>query len=171
MRTSSIIGGIILIGAGLLFLILPFFPELADSVDIGHQWPLIIVSVGILFFIGALLGSPPLAVPGSLIVGLGLILYYQNLNNAWETWAYTWTLIPGFVGVGQGIRLSLEGRPREGLRKGGRLVLISLILLLVFASLVGDLASFGLVGSILLIGAGFWLLARSLFRSRGARDS
>ena len=94
MRTSSIIAGLILILVGLFFLLLPFFPDLADSISIAELWPLIIVGVGGLFLLGALLGTPDLAIPGSIIAGIGLMLYYQNANNAWETWAYSWALIP-----------------------------------------------------------------------------
>jgi hypothetical protein len=38
--------------------------------------------------------------PGSILAGIGGIFYYQNLTNDWESWAYIWALIPGFVGIG-----------------------------------------------------------------------
>ena len=163
MRSSSIAAGVILILAGLFFLLLPLFPNIAGVINIGQQWPLIIVAVGGLFLLGALLGVTGLAIPGSIIAGIGSLLYYQNLNNAWASWAYAWALIPGFVGIGIFISRVLEGEPRRGLREGGGLIVISSILFIVFGSFLGGLLSFGLVVAILLIVFGLWLFLRALF--------
>ena len=94
MRRGSIIAGLILIAVGVLLLVLPLFPSLSDIINIDKQWPLIIVGIGGLFILGALLGAPGLAIPGCVIGGIGLMLYFQNLFDAWETWAYAWALIP-----------------------------------------------------------------------------
>ena len=91
-KKSSIIGGAILILAGVFFLLAQFFPGLVSWFNIGQQWPLIIIFVGGLFLAGALLGTPPLAIPGSIIGGTGLLLYYQNASGDWASWAYAWTL-------------------------------------------------------------------------------
>ncbi len=99
-KRSSIIVGTILIVVGLLFLAVQLFPGLAFNLDIDRQWPLIIVSVGVLLILSALFCSPSLAIPGSIVSGIGGILYVQNLTDTWESWAYVWTLIPGFVGIG-----------------------------------------------------------------------
>ena len=99
-KRSSIVGGLILIGVGTMFLLLQLFPSLADQIDLARQWPLVIVTVGGVFLLTAVLGTPPLAIPGSIIGGIGGILYYQNLTGDWASWAYVWALIPGFVGVG-----------------------------------------------------------------------
>ena len=160
MRTSSIIAGLILILVGLFFLLLPFFPDLADSINIADLWPLIIVGVGSLFLLGALLGTPDLAIPGTIIAGIGLMLYYQNANDAWETWAYSWALIPGFVGVGIVIQEALKGRARKGLREGGQLIIISLVLFAVFGAFLGGLLNFTTVAALVLIGIGLWQLVK-----------
>ena len=170
MRSSSVIGGIILILVGLFFLILPLFPNLADQIDIEQQWPLIIVAIGALFLLAALLGTPRLAVPGSIITGIGLLLYYQNLNDAWETWSYAWTLIPGFVGIGTILMFALQGNARAGFQQGGRLILISLVLFAIFGALIGGVLAFGQIWPLLLIGLGFWLLAKNLLRSRRGKQ-
>ena len=78
---GSIIGGLILILVGALFLLLQAFPDLAAQFDPGMQWPLIFVAVGLLFMIGAVLGEASLAVPGAIIGGLGGLFYYQNLSG------------------------------------------------------------------------------------------
>lgn len=166
MRKSSVIGGTILILVGLFFLVLPLFPNLADLIDIQQQWPLIIVAIGGLFLLAALLGTPPLAVPGSIISGIGLLMYYQNLNDAWETWSFAWALIPGFVGIGTILMYVLQGNARVGLQQGGRLVIISAVLFVIFAALFGGALAFGQIWPVLLIGLGLWMLAKNLFRGR-----
>lgn len=165
MRSSSVIGGIILILVGVFFLTLPLFPNLAGQIDIEQQWPLIIVAIGALFLLAALLGTPRLAVPGSIITGIGLLLYYQNLNDAWETWSFAWTLIPGFVGVGTILMYALQGEARTGFRQGGRLLIISLVLFAIFGALFGGGIAFGQIWPLILIGLGLWLLANNLFRT------
>ena len=162
MRRSSIVAGIILILAGLFFLALPLFPNLAGVINIGQQWPLIIVGEGFLFLLGALLGTPGLAVPGSIIAGTGLILYYQNLTGEWWTWSFAWALYPGFVGIGIIISNLLEGKGKEGLRDGGRLIIISAIMFGVFGFFLGGSLTSGVMLALALIGAGIWILYRTL---------
>ncbi|MGB3713910.1 MAG: hypothetical protein WA996_05710 [Candidatus Promineifilaceae bacterium] len=166
MRRSSIFAGLILIGAGVLFLLMPLFPNVSDLLNINQQWPLIIILVGGMFLLGAFLGSPGLAVPGTLISGLGLLMYYQNTNNAWNTWAFAWTLIFVFIGIGIILSHAIGGNLALGLRQGGRLVVIGLILFLVFGSFLGSgfTSSVGL--AILLIGIGLWMAARVIFRGK-----
>ncbi len=168
MRTSSIIAGLILILVGLFFLLLQFSPDLANSINIARLWPMIIVGVGGLFLLGAVLGAPDLAIPGSIIAGIGLMLYYQNANDAWESWAYSWALIPGFVGVGIIIQELLKGRPRKGLREGGQLIVISLIMFVIFGALLGGILNFVTVAALALIGLGLWQLTKILLGRSGA---
>ncbi len=162
MRRSSIVAGIILIFAGLFFLLLPLFPNLISFIDIEQQWPFIIIAIGALFLLGALSGVTGLAIPGSVIVGIGGLLYYQNLNDAWETWSFAWALIPGFVGLGVILARLLEGDTRRGLREGGRLIIIALILFIIFGALLSGWFSSGIIWALLLIGVGLWLLFRTL---------
>ncbi len=163
MRRGSIFAGLILILVGLFFLLLPLFPNVSANFNIDEQWPLIIVAVGGLFLVGALMGVSGLAVPGSIVSGLGLMLYYQNANDAWESWSYSWTLIIGFIGVGVIISQTLEGNWRKGLRAGGRLIVISLVLFIIFGSLFGGFGSVNIVLAVGLIAVGAWLLAKNLF--------
>ncbi len=48
-RTGALVGGIILIGIGAIFLIDEFVP----GFEIGRLWPLILVAIGIALLIGA----------------------------------------------------------------------------------------------------------------------
>jgi hypothetical protein len=154
---SSIIIGLLLIFAGALFLLLQAFPELAAHIDLGSQWPLIIVGIGLLFLLGAFFGTPPLAIPGSIITGIGSLLYYQNATGNWQSWAYAWTLIPGFVGIGIILMGVLDPESRNQIRDGLRLTFISLMLFLVFG---GFLGAFGQFWPVLLIIGGILLLFR-----------
>ena len=142
---------------GLFFLILPLFPNISGVINIADQWPLIIVAVGALFLISALAGAPGLAIPGSIITGIGCLLLYQNTYDAWESWAYAWALIPGFVGIGIIIARTLEGEPRRGLRSGGTLIFISLIMFLAFGAFLGGGISFSVLWAVLFIGLGLRL--------------
>jgi hypothetical protein len=166
MRKSSIVAGMILIGVGLFFLVLPAFPNLSSVIDISQQWPLIIVAIGLMFLLGALVGTPELAVPASIIIGTGAILYYQNLSGNWWTWSFIWTLYPGFVGLGIVLSETLQGRGRSGLRSGGRLIFISFILFLVFGFFFGARMVSGVILALLLIAAGVWIIIRT-FGERG----
>ena len=171
MRRSSIVAGIILILVGLFFLLLPFFPNLSGVINIADQWPLIIVAVGGLFLFGALIGAPGLAIPGSIIVGIGGLLLYQNMNDAWASWSYAWALIPGFVGIGIIITRTLEGDFHRGLRAGGTLIVISLILFLAFGAFFGQGINFGVLWAVLLIGLGLRMMLKTLRSSSTAATS
>jgi hypothetical protein len=167
MRKSSIIAGIILIGAGLFFLVLPAFPNISGVIDISHHWPFIIVAIGLLFLLGALIGTPELAIPASIIIGTGAILYYQNLTGNWWTWSFIWTLYPGFVGLGIILSETLQGRGKSGLRSGGRLIIISFLLFLVFGFFFGARMISGVILALLLIGGGALIIIRALSDGSG----
>ena len=151
---------------GVLFLGLQMFPGFFRVFDIGHQWPLIIVIVGVFFLISAFISTPQLAIPGSIVTGVGSILYYQNLTGNWDTWAYIWTLIPGFVGIGLILSARLGGAGHTA-AAGGRLLGISAILFLVFALFFSNVGQFW---PILLIALGIWLLVRNRRSSMKSED-
>lgn len=157
--------GLALILLGAWFLAVQFVPELGAYVE--PTWPLIIVGVGLILLVMAVLaGVPGLAVPACIVGGIGGLLYWQNATGNWESWAYAWTLIPGFVGVGALLSGLMGGETREGAREGAWLILISLILFAVFGSLFGALGILGRYWPALLILLGLLLLAQTLFRSR-----
>ena len=91
-RRGALVSGISLILLGVLFLISQFIPT---------SWPMIIVGVGAIFLIvAAVTRLPGLAIPGAIIGSLGLLLLWQSITSNWESWFYTWPLIPGAVGLG-----------------------------------------------------------------------
>lgn len=159
-RRSSIVGGMILILVGTAFLLLQMFPDLAGWFDWGRQWPLITVAIGGFFLLGALFGTPPLAVPGSIIAGIGAILYYQNLTGNWASWAYVWTLIPGFAGTGLILMGLLDRKARASIREGSRLLAVSLVLFVIFGAFFSGFGGLGRFWPVVLILVGAWLLLK-----------
>ena len=133
-KRGSLVGGIILILIGGLILI----NQLLGGIGIQISWPLILVGMGLLFILfGAIFGIGGLAVPGSILTGLGLIFYYQDYTGDFTSWTYMWALIPGFVGVG----VLISGLINPGTGKGGwSLLAISAVLFIIFAAIFGELS-------------------------------
>lgn len=133
-RRASIVGGMFLILLGLLFLVREIAPQYFQF----WEWPFFIVGLGFIFLFWALLSSTGgLAVPGSILAGIGGILYYQNMTGDWESWSYIWALIPGFVGMGVIIGGLIDKNFKESIGAGLTLFLISAILLFSFGAAFG----------------------------------
>ncbi len=95
---GRLVGAFVLIGLGVLFLLQQF----VDFSFIGTLWPFFIILPGLAFLGVAWQGgekSAPLAYPGMIVTGTGLILLVQSITNRWESWAYAWALYPVFVGI------------------------------------------------------------------------
>lgn len=164
---SNLAGGIVLILIGALFLVGQLYPDAFEWLDPGRNWPLIVIGVGVLIFVvGLLTGVPAMAVPASIVAGIGGLLYWQNATGNWDSWAYAWTLIPGFVGVGVIISGLLSGQTRKALMDGGRTVMFSLVMLAIFGSLFGRHDFAGPIWPVLLIIVGVIVLLQTLFRGR-----
>ncbi len=99
-RTSYIIGSL-LIAVGVLFFLSELF-----KISFTNLWPLFIIASGLVFFVAMFLAGKStgfLAIPGTIITTIGVVLLFQSLTNHWETWSYAWALIPFSVGVGMWI--------------------------------------------------------------------
>lgn len=166
-RTNLALGLILLILGGWLLLSrqVPAFRELAENMT-GATWT--IAAGALVLLIGLLTGSPGMAVPASIVAGIGGILYYQEQTGNFASWSYMWTLIPGFVGVGSILAGLLGENTRRSLAHGLRLIVTSAVLFLIFATFLGGLAILGDYGlPILLILLGLYVLARGF--ARGGR--
>ena len=164
-RRTNWAGGILLILLGLFFLVIQVVPEWRDRLGGPYGWPLVVVGVGVfLLLLGVLTAAPGMAVPASIVGGIGGLLYWTNSTGAWNSWSYLWTLIPGLVGLGMVLMGVLGQRPLESMEAGGWLILISLLLFFIFASLLGGLNLFGVYWPALLILLGVLILLRRLFR-------
>jgi hypothetical protein len=162
---SNLVGGLILLVLGMVFLAGQIFPDFNIWINAERSWPLFIVAVGILLFIfGLIVGEPGMAVPASIVGGIGGLLYWQNATGNWTSWAYAWALIPGFVGVGTLIAAILGSHPRQSRRDGINLIVISAVLFIVFGSFFGGFNVLGVYWPVLLIILGLFLLLRTLWR-------
>jgi hypothetical protein len=165
---SNLILGIILLALGVWLLLTRQVPSLQKWMDENFIWPVWIIGAGILIFILALLlNVPGMAVPASIVTGLGGIFYYQVMNDDFASWSYMWTLLPGFVGIGTILMGLLGENTRNNISSGLNLLVISAVLFLVFATFLGELAILGEYGlAILLILLGVYVLVRGFIRSR-----
>lgn len=167
-HNGALVGGTLLIGFGLLSLASQLF---RNVINWSFAWPLAIVVVGALFFAGMFLGGPKvsgLAIPGTIVGGIGLLLLYQNLTSHWESWAYSWALIVLFVGLGIFLA-GLYGRDAGQRRSGTKVMKIGFILFIIFGaffemvfSMDRSLGMRGLLFPSLLIVFGLYLITRRL---------
>lgn len=163
---SNLVLGLILLVIGGWLLAARQVPALQDWIENNFSWPMWTIGAGILIlFIGLLTNAPGMAVPASIVAGVGGILYYQNETGNFASWSYMWALIPGFVGVGTILAGLLGENTRRNLGHGLRLIITSAVLFLVFATFFGGLSILGEYGlPIILILLGLYVLARGFMR-------
>jgi len=162
-RKSSIASGVILVLLGAFLLAHELFPEYFRVLE----WPFIIIGLGAIFLIWAILsGAGGLAVPGSILAGLGGILYYQNLTGDWQSWAYVWSLIPVFVGLGVIIGGIINRRLKQDLSSGLTLIVIGAILFFIFGTSFGLDAQLSRYWPVLLIVLGLASIFRVLVKRK-----
>ena len=130
MRNRNQIIGIVLVVAGILVLM----GRMADAGSIG--WPLFVLLPGVALLVWAFLGreeAATLAIPGTIVTTIGLILFVQNLGDYFQSWSYAWGLIVSAVGFGvflQGAITNDHEREREGMR----VVTVGLVLFTAFGA-------------------------------------
>lgn len=162
---SNVALGLVLIIVGAYFLARQFLPQLPFWDTLNFSWHFYIIAAGILIFLNGLLtGVPSMAVPAAIISGIGALLYWQDTTNNWESWAYAWTLIPGFAGIGTILQGLLGEKTKQSLRQGFNLVIVSLILFSFFASILGGWQIFGPYWPVLIILLGVWMIIRVLIK-------
>ncbi len=164
---SNVAVGLLLILVGAYFLARQFFPLLPIWRFSDFSWQFYIIGAGILLLLlGLVTGAPSLAVPAALVSGIGALLYWQDKTNNWESWAYAWALIPGFIGVGTILQGLFGEQTRKSIREGFNLIIISLILFSIFASIFGGWQFFGPYWPVLIILLGLWMIVRVLIAKR-----
>jgi hypothetical protein len=170
-RTQLVLGLLLIIVAGWL-IATRINPSLANILNIPEfSWPMwVILSGALLLVIGLLVGAPGMAIPACIVAGIGGILYYQNVSGNWASWAYLWTLIPGFVGIGSILAGLLGDNMRESVSHGLNALLVSIIMFAVFASIFGGWTAFGPYTQYVLIGllfiAGIWFIVRAFLHRK-----
>jgi len=164
---SRLTVGLTLITIGILILAYRLVPDLRLIIKANFAWPLFITAFGVLlFFIGIATGAPDMAAPAVFFVGLSGILYWQNNTGNWGSWAYIWTLFPGFVGFGQILAKLLGSRESHQIEDGVKTILTSMVLFLIFGSFLGGLNILGPYWPVLIILAGVLVLIQSFVWKR-----
>jgi hypothetical protein len=132
-NTGSLVGGSLLIIFGVLALLGKIF----QSFNFWETfWPFFIIGFGLLFFVGMFAGGRSvsgLAIPGTIITTIGLMLFYQNITNHWESWSYGWTVILMSVGLGIFI-MGIWGQNASQSTAGLRVLRIGLIMFIIFGA-------------------------------------
>src|SRR6185436_5374023 len=129
---GALIGGAILIAFGLLSLAGQVF----SSVNWDLLWPFIVIGMGALFFAAMFAGgkqAAALAIPGSIVGGVGLVSLFQNLTHHWVSMFYFWTLIITFVGVGI-YMMGLYGGDSTQKHAGSRVIRAGVIMFVIFGT-------------------------------------
>ena len=167
-NVGALVGGALLIAFGLLALASQVF----RTVDWSFLW-----RFGALFFVAMFASgkqAAALAIPGSIIGGIGLVLLFQNITRHWESMSYFWTLIILFVGIGIYI-MGWYGSDVKQKQSGLRVMKIGFVLFVIFGAFFEMIfSSFSnIVFPVLLIILGTYLiLSRSgLFRARKIDES
>lgn len=173
--SSGAVLGVLLVVAGIVFLASQYLP--ADLAQFG--WPVFVILPGIaMLAVGFSSRSVAgLAVPGSIVTTVGLILAVQNTYDLWATWSYAWALVfPGAVGLGIALMGMTTGDGKL-IRRGSRMALAGVALCAVFGIFfegvlkvgnldLGPVAAFAL--PIFLIAVGLAFLVRSVISKPAA---
>ncbi len=171
-RTQLALGVILILVAGWLIAI-RINPDLAKLLHLTFDWPVWIMLSGLaILFIGLLVGAPGMAVPACIVAGIGGILYYQHIlaHDNYISWEYMWTLIPGFVGVGSILAGLLGEELKPALRQGLNMIVLSVVMFVIFATLFNAWTIFGAnsiyVPIVLLFLLGIWFIVRGFLRRK-----
>jgi hypothetical protein len=159
MKRENVVWGIILILLGLGFLVFQFFPDLFGA----FSWPWILLIIGGVFIIAGLVGRiGGLMIPGTILLGLGGIFLYQEQTGNWESWAYIWTLIPGFVGLGMFLGGLFDQELGKARGAAFILMIVSAILFAIFGGFFGLEPGILRFWPVALILFGLWILFKAL---------
>jgi len=164
----TIILGLILVALGAVLLV----ERIWDITILSTYWPLAVALFGVVIFLSILIGPKALAflaIPGTLFLTLGLLLFFQATFDLWGTWTYAWALL--CVALGLGLLLFNCRVKADWLRVlGGILSGLGLVKFLVFGAVFEKIvhisnghpaAVYFYIGG--LIAMGIWIILSPLF--------
>jgi len=176
---AGLVAGVILVVVGAVFL-----AGRVVNLTLGPDaWPLWIIVPGLAMLAGSLAipprGGVGLAIPGSILAMVGIVLWVQATYDLYATWAYAWALV---APTGPGLGMLIYGivRGDRGLAGDGlRMTLVGLGLFLGFAlffegavGLSGDrVAGLNDVLPFVVIGLGILMVLLSFTRRGGSRTA
>lgn len=150
---------------GAVFIAANLVPSFQAILNQANTWPMIIeiVAAGLLV-LGLMIGVPDMAVPATIVGGIGGILWWQNATGNWATWAYMWALIPGFVGVGMLLAKLLGGRERYSVSSALSTIGSSLVMFVIFGAFFGGFSWMGPYWPLMLVLAGVLIGVNTLVK-------
>lgn len=166
---GTMVAGIVLVVLGGLFFALNLIP----GIDATKTWPLILVVLGIGFCLPAFIwyksreSLAGLFIPGSILIILGAIFLFNTLTSVWNIWAIAWILIITSVGLGLFVAAHVGKWDRSVKQVGLWMMLISLSLFALFASMFGNIIVKS-IGAGVLVATGLLLLIRSFIKKPAA---
>lgn len=173
-RRGMLYVGVLLVTLGVIFMLIQFTQAtMPNLLGWRRLWPLLVLFVGLAFWLPLLLWWPQrasicgLAMPATIITANGLLLLYQSLTGDWGSWAYMWAIEPLAVGVGLLAIYALGPRDRGLLTAAGVVGGIGLVMLMVFGAVFSPVLRYLLPA--LLIVAGLVMFLRGS-RQRAAED-
>jgi hypothetical protein len=134
-RGGVLVVGILLILAGLgAFALRQAGFEFAN-LDWEAAWPLFVIVPGLVLLAASVIPPAPrgvgLAIAGSIVTVVGIVLFYQQTTEHWESWSYAWALVgPGAAGLGL-LVYGLLFRQGDLIGAGLRLMAISAVIFVV----------------------------------------
>lgn len=170
--SSTLALAVILIAGGAVLFFFQFFGG-----GIGHYWQIFIVVPGaaLLFAAARTEWSAPLTIAGAVVIGVGAILFVQDLYDYYRSWAYAWTLLPALAGAAL-LHAGSRRNDEHDRSKGRALMLWSLAGFVVLAALFELMlfdggSSWGrYLVPLMLIGVGGFILFKRATRPEGNSD-
>ena len=171
-------------GLGLTLIVVGVLLGIGQILDIRPAqflWPFFVIIPGLALFAFALSlrheAGEGLAVAGSIVTTVGLVLLYQNTTGYWQSWAYAWALV-GPTASGASLMIYGAVRGKDTATKSGRDVfrvgIIMFAIGAIFFELIIGISGFGLgrmAWALALVGLGAFLLLRNtLFYKGGDRS-
>lgn len=157
-RGGNAAAGILLILAGVIFLLIQTNQGFRNWLPYGLGWPLWVVGAGIFIGLVGLINDQPDSLIGAFTVGgIGVLLYWQSGTGNWGSWAYAWTIIPGLSGLGMILAGLLKGNGREMLAGLGQII-TSVALFMIFATFLGGPRWFATYWPAGVILVGLWIM-------------
>lgn len=165
-QLALVAAGAVAILLGVLVIVGSFLPPGSRLV----AWPLIIVGAGAAIFLaGTGTSAVGLVIPGTIVLGVGCLLYVQNLADWWRSWSFAWALIPGFTGLGL-LAFARIGRAGAGVKTAAKvLIAVSAVLFLVFAAALGRHTWSWIVLGAGLVAAGAVVVVRAVRTEKAPR--
>lgn len=154
-----------LIGLGVLFLVL----NLLGVGLIELFWPAFVIGFGALLMWPAVKSTQNeqsslsfLAVPGAVLVTVGIALFLMNLTGYWQSWAYSWVIVP--AGAVYGLIYLKRFDKGNNVHQWGHRFLRAMTILGMSLAILFELLIFHSLGPwwpVVMIGLGLYLFVRT----------